>query len=77
MFNHCSGVLSGSASPLPTLSSCSIRCPFLFLNPTFYLQVIVTERAGHARDTLTSITNKDLTSYDGVIAVVSCLPFTS
>lgn len=36
-----------------------------------FLQVIVTERAGHARDVLASITNRDLSLYDGVVAVVS------
>lgn len=36
-------------------------------------QVIVTERAGHAYDTMATIGNKELISYDGVIAVVSNL----
>lgn len=35
-----------------------------------FLQVIVTERAGHARDVVSSITNGDLNLYDGVVAVV-------
>lgn len=30
----------------------------------------MTERAGQAYDTMLSITNKELNSYDGVIAVV-------
>jgi hypothetical protein len=33
-------------------------------------QVIVTERAGQAFDMMSSMTNKELNSYDGVIAVV-------
>ncbi|XP_051143567.1 ceramide kinase [Andrographis paniculata] len=41
----------------------------LFTQSKVNTKVIVTERAGHARDTLTSITNRDLASYDGVIAV--------
>ncbi|KAL8552504.1 hypothetical protein ACS0TY_001260 [Phlomoides rotata] len=32
-------------------------------------KVIVTERAGHARDVLSSITNRDLSLYDGAVAV--------
>lgn len=31
----------------------------------------MTQRAGHARDVLASIPNRDLSLYDGVIAVVS------
>lgn len=31
----------------------------------------MTERAGHARDMLSSITNRELSLYDGVVAVVS------
>lgn len=31
----------------------------------------MTERAGHARDVLASITNRELRLYDGVVAVVS------
>lgn len=34
-------------------------------------QVIVTERAGQAYDVMTSITNRELCSYDGVVTVVS------
>jgi len=37
-------------------------------------QVIVTERAGHAFDVMASIQNKELHTYDGIIAVVSCRP---
>lgn len=45
----------------------------------FFLQVVVTERAGHAFDVMASLANKELNSYDGVIAVVSIriLSFTS
>ncbi|KAL2558361.1 Ceramide kinase [Forsythia ovata] len=32
-------------------------------------KVIVTQRAGHARDVMTSITNRELNFYDGVVAV--------
>ncbi|CAA3005385.1 ceramide kinase isoform X1 [Olea europaea subsp. europaea] len=32
-------------------------------------KVIVTQRAGHARDVMTSITNRELSFYDGVVAV--------
>ncbi|KAF7824865.1 ceramide kinase isoform X1 [Senna tora] len=32
-------------------------------------KLIVTERAGHAFDVMSSITNKELSSYDGVVAV--------
>ncbi|KAI3921590.1 hypothetical protein MKW92_027050 [Papaver armeniacum] len=32
-------------------------------------KVIVTERAGHAFDVMTSLSNKELNSYDGVVAV--------
>lgn len=35
------------------------------------LQVIVTQRAGQAFDVMASISDKELNSYDGVIAVVS------
>lgn len=35
----------------------------------------MTERAGHARDVMSSITNSDLSSYDGVVAVVSISTF--
>ena len=33
--------------------------------------MIVTQRAGHAFDVMASISNEELNSYDGVIAVVS------
>jgi ceramide kinase len=33
-------------------------------------QVIVTERAGHAYDTLSSLSDKELKTFDGVVAVV-------
>ncbi len=33
--------------------------------------MVVTERAGHAFDVMASLANKELNSYDGVIAVVS------
>ena len=36
----------------------------------------MTERAGHAFDVLASITNRELDSYDGVLAVVSTFTFT-
>ncbi|CAI9768241.1 unnamed protein product [Fraxinus pennsylvanica] len=44
------------------------------LAPIFYrakvkTKVIVTQRAGHARDVMTSITNRELSFYDGVVAV--------
>lgn len=32
----------------------------------------MTQRAGHAFDVMASITDRELNSYDGVIAVVSC-----
>lgn len=35
--------------------------------------MIVTQRAGHAFDMMTSATNEELNSYDGVLAVVSDL----
>ncbi|KAL0400985.1 UNVERIFIED_CONTAM: Ceramide kinase [Sesamum latifolium] len=41
----------------------------LFSQAKVKTKVIVTERAGHARDILVSITNKDLRFYDGVVAV--------
>ncbi|XP_011076422.1 ceramide kinase isoform X2 [Sesamum indicum] len=41
----------------------------LFSQAKVKTKVIVTERAGHARDILVSITNKDLNLYDGVVAV--------
>lgn len=34
-------------------------------------QVIVTQRAGQAFDVMASTKNKELSSYDGVLAVVS------
>lgn len=37
---------------------------------SFLHQVIVTERAGQAFDMMSSLTNKELNSYDGAIAVV-------
>ena len=37
----------------------------------FLHQVIVTQRAGHAFDVITSITNSELKYYDGVVTVVS------
>lgn len=37
----------------------------------FQHQVIVTQRSGHAYDMMASIGNKELASYDGVIAIVS------
>lgn len=37
----------------------------------FFHQVIVTLRAGHAHDIMVTTTNKELNSYDGVVAVVS------
>lgn len=43
----------------------------MFSCSLFLVQVIVTERAGHARDMLSSITNRELNLYDGVVAVVS------
>lgn len=36
-----------------------------------FCQVIVTERAGHASDVMASFTNRELSSYDGVVTVVS------
>ncbi|KAL0304061.1 UNVERIFIED_CONTAM: Ceramide kinase [Sesamum radiatum] len=41
----------------------------LFSQAKVKTKVIVTERAGHARDILVSITTKDLSLYDGVVAV--------
>ncbi|KAK6132229.1 hypothetical protein DH2020_034049 [Rehmannia glutinosa] len=41
----------------------------LFSQAKVKTKVIVTERAGHARDILASITNRDLSLYDGVVAV--------
>ncbi|KAL0317603.1 UNVERIFIED_CONTAM: Ceramide kinase [Sesamum angustifolium] len=41
----------------------------LFSQAKVKTKVIMTERAGHARDILVSITNKDLSLYDGVVAV--------
>ncbi|KAK4489399.1 hypothetical protein RD792_005208 [Penstemon davidsonii] len=41
----------------------------LFSQAKVKTKVIVTERAGQARDVLTSITNKELSSFDGVVAV--------
>ncbi|KAL3647520.1 hypothetical protein CASFOL_008488 [Castilleja foliolosa] len=41
----------------------------LFSRAKVKTKVIVTERAGHARDVLASITNRVLSLYDGVIAV--------
>ncbi|KAI3458341.1 hypothetical protein Pfo_015004 [Paulownia fortunei] len=41
----------------------------LFSQAKVKTKVIVTERAGHARDLLASITNRDLSLYDGVVAV--------
>lgn len=38
-------------------------------------QVTVTERAGHAFDVMASMTNRELSSYDGVVAVVSIFRF--
>lgn len=33
--------------------------------------MVVTQRAGHAFDVMTSTTNEELNSYDGAVAVVS------
>ncbi|PIM98525.1 Ceramide kinase [Handroanthus impetiginosus] len=41
----------------------------LFFQAKVETKVIVTERVGHARDVLASITNRDLSLYDGVVAV--------
>ncbi|XP_047962501.1 ceramide kinase isoform X2 [Salvia hispanica] len=41
----------------------------LFSQAKVKTKVIVTERAGHARDMLSSITNRELNLYDGVVAV--------
>ncbi|KAK9075196.1 hypothetical protein SSX86_003517 [Deinandra increscens subsp. villosa] len=41
----------------------------LFTQAKVKTKVIVTERAGHAFDAMTSITNRELSSYDGVVAV--------
>ncbi|XP_057778552.1 ceramide kinase isoform X2 [Salvia miltiorrhiza] len=41
----------------------------LFSQAKVKTKVIVTERAGHARDILSSITNRELSLYDGVVAV--------
>lgn len=41
----------------------------LFSQAKVKTKVIVTERAGHARDMLSSITNRELSLYDGVVAV--------
>jgi ceramide kinase len=38
--------------------------------PYVDFQVIVTERAGHAYDTLSSLSDKELKTFDGVVAVV-------
>jgi ceramide kinase len=35
-----------------------------------HLQVITTERAGHAYDTVASLSEKELKKFDGVVAVV-------
>ncbi|KAL7146586.1 hypothetical protein ABFS83_06G051200 [Erythranthe nasuta] len=43
----------------------------IFFQAKVRTKVIVTERAGHARDVLASMANRDLSLYDGVIAVVS------
>ncbi|KAM0061798.1 putative ceramide kinase [Helianthus debilis subsp. tardiflorus] len=41
----------------------------LFSQAEVKTKVIVTERAGHAFDAMTSITSRELASYDGVVAV--------
>ncbi|KAI3756921.1 hypothetical protein L6452_04453 [Arctium lappa] len=41
----------------------------LFSQAKVKTKVVVTERAGHAFDAMTSITNRELNSYDGVVAV--------
>ncbi|CAA0834543.1 Ceramide kinase [Striga hermonthica] len=41
----------------------------LFLKAKVKTKVIVTERAGHARDVLASISNQDLRLFDGIVAV--------
>nr|XP_043616757.1 ceramide kinase-like isoform X2 [Erigeron canadensis] len=41
----------------------------LFSQAKVKTKVIVTERAGHACDAMTSITSRELNSYDGVVAV--------
>lgn len=41
----------------------------IFSHSKIKTKVIVTERAGHAFDVMSSATNKELNSYDGVIAV--------
>ncbi|KVI07600.1 ATP-NAD kinase-like domain-containing protein, partial [Cynara cardunculus var. scolymus] len=41
----------------------------LFSRAKVKTKVVVTERAGHAFDAMNSITNRELTSYDGVVAV--------
>ncbi|XP_010442611.1 PREDICTED: ceramide kinase [Camelina sativa] len=41
----------------------------IFIRAKVNTKVIVTERAGHAFDVMTSIQNKELHSYDGIIAV--------
>lgn len=44
----------------------------LFLSSLYsFRQVTVTERAGQALDIMSSITSRELRSYDGVVAVVS------
>ncbi|KAH6818134.1 Diacylglycerol kinase family protein [Perilla frutescens var. frutescens] len=41
----------------------------LFSQAQVKTKVIVTERAGHAKDMMSSITNRELSLYDGVVAV--------
>ncbi|CAK9135127.1 unnamed protein product [Ilex paraguariensis] len=41
----------------------------IFSHAKVKTKVIVTKRAGHAFDTMASITNRELNSYDGVVAV--------
>ncbi|KAK9144571.1 hypothetical protein Sjap_004474 [Stephania japonica] len=43
--------------------------PFELLNMIIHLNVTVTKRAGHALDAMTSITDQELYSYDGVVVV--------
>lgn len=39
---------------------------------SWFLQVITTERAGHARDIMSQATKDELNALDGVIVVVRC-----
>ena len=61
---------------MPTANIILLVTDALVIHLASLHQVVVTERAGQAFDVMSSLTNGELNSYDGAVAVVrTCISF--